>query len=277
MDFRKWLCSVWFAAILVLPSASFAAEQIVEADGEYLVGTGLEESFSKARERAEADAMANAAKQMAVYVEAITEVKNHRLTASEVRTLAAKVMGQVRPATFDNTGEGDVIRIRCHVAVRVKDDDVLAVLQTDRQQLKESLAQLQKVTEEKEALNRENEALVRKNEELNRQLQAAKAGTEQAKIREQQAEIQQRAKANDTSFTAAQWMELGVRELDKTGISIAEKIFDAARTYIKKAISLDPNNAEAYFNLGRVYRVEQQWSKSWNERDFGFRPSFWFS
>ena len=245
-SFRTWLFSLCLAVLLLIPAAAFAAEQIVEAEGEYLVGTGLEESFSKAREMAEADAMANAAKQMAVYVEAITEVKNHQLTASEVRTLAAKVMGQVKPSSFNNVGEGDVIRIRCHVVVRVKDDDVLAALQSDKQELKESLAQLQKVNEEKESLIHENEKLARENEELNRQLQAAETGTEQAKIREQQVKIQRQAKANATSFTAMQWVE-------KALSAYFDKDYGQAITCFNTSIELDPKQYQAYTYLGRTY------------------------
>ena len=48
-------------ALLILPSAAFAAQQTVEADGHYTIGDGMEEDFSLARERAKQDALGYAA------------------------------------------------------------------------------------------------------------------------------------------------------------------------------------------------------------------------
>ncbi len=240
-QWTKWMSWLCFVVLMLLPSAAFAAEQIVEADGEYLVGTGLEESFSKARERAEANAMANAAKQMAVYVEAMTEVKNHRLTASEVCTLAAKVMGQVKPSTFNNVGEGDVIRIRCHVVVRVKDDDVLAALLADRQQLKDSLQREQEKDEKIAELNRQME-------ELNQKYLAAKTDGEREAIRQQ-------AKENDTFFTAMQWLGKAVQAYDA-------KDYTKATAFCLTAIELEPNLAIAYGIIGLVYNAGGEYNKA---------------
>ena len=116
---------------------AFAATQTVEADGYYTVGDGAEENFSVARERAKQDALGRAAEMAAVYVEKFTAVKNHRLTASEIKTLAAKVLN-VLDAVFENTTEGNVFKIRCHVVARVEDEGAFASLLSDREKLEES-------------------------------------------------------------------------------------------------------------------------------------------
>ncbi len=235
-----WLTLGCLALFLLLPLAAFAEVQTVEADGYYTVGDGAEENFSVARERAKADAMKRAAEQAAVYVEAFTEVKNHKLTASEVRTLAAKVLS-VETAAFENTAEGNVFKIRCHVVARVKEDEALVSILSNRQELEESLQREREKDAKIAELNREME-------ELKRQYQDTKTDGEQERIRRE-------AKRNDAIFTATQLIAQGLRENDK-------KEFDKAIEYYNKAIALVPNYALAYNNLGIAYRKKGEYNRA---------------
>ena len=263
---RKWMMSVCLFVLLCMPSVVFAAQQTVEADGYYIIGDGAEENFSVARERAKQDALGRAAEMAAVYVEKCTAVKNHKLTASEIKTLAAKVLN-VMDTVFENTTEGNVFKIRCHVVARVEDDETFASLLSDRQQLEESLQRERAKDEQIAKLNRQME-------ELKRQYQNAKTDSERAEIRRQ-------AQTNDTGFTAAQWVERGIRLIDKliewnnnrvkqarltnlgelTNLRETRECYEAIECF-NKAIALDPDCVEAYVNLGKIYTNSHEYSEA---------------
>ena len=232
--FRAWLSPLCLAMLLLLPSAAFAAEQTVEADGYYTVGDGLEENHSTAKLRAKEAAKGIAAEQAAVLVEKCVTVKNHQLTASEIRTVAANVM-KIKEEIITPEVDGNTIRYHCHIVAVVDDGSVIGDILTDRQKLAETV-------QKAEELRLRNEALAREIEELKRQYQVAKTNEERAALRRE-------AQANERSFTAAQWVEQGNQAYD-------EKNYNKAIECYNKAIALDPGDACAYSNLGSAYGAQ---------------------
>ena len=55
--------------IICLMSTAFAGQQIIEADGSYTIGDGLDENISVTKDRAKTNALRNASEQASVFVE----------------------------------------------------------------------------------------------------------------------------------------------------------------------------------------------------------------
>ena len=235
------LCTMFLFIMVwcLMPLAAFAAEQIVEADGYYTVGDGLEENHSTAKLRAKEAAKGRAAEQAAVLVEKSVSVKNHQLTASEIRTLAAKVM-KIKEEAITPEVDGNTIRYHCHIVAVVDDGNVMNDILADKQKLAEAVL-------ETEELRARNEALAREMEELKQKMKSAN-DAEQRSLLDQ-------SKTNDIKFQATQWYEMGNQMRD-------DKDYDGAVASFRKAISLDPGFAEAYNNLGNTYLFMEDYAKA---------------
>lgn len=120
---RKVVLTFLILASICL-AANAEAEQItVEATGHYMVGDGLDENISSAKERARLDAMRIAAERGGVFVESLSQVINSQLTKDEVNVITAQIM-QIESEIIQPEVEGSSIRYVCKIVARIDTDSV---------------------------------------------------------------------------------------------------------------------------------------------------------
>ena len=224
---------------MLLPSAAFAEVQTYEADGYYTMGDGLEENVKIAKERALEDAKDRARQQAGTFVRKIVSTKNHQIVESKITTLTSTVI-QVNRIDYTPEPVGDVIRYRCHIVAVVDDGQVLAMM-LEKKELEEALEREQEKDERIAELNRQME-------DLKRQYQTASTVGKKDEIRQQ-------VKANENSFTAAQWVEKAIRACNA-------KDYTKAIAYCNTAIELDPKSDGGYRILGDTYFQLRDYSKA---------------
>ena len=210
-----------------------ANQRLIEADGYYTVGDGLDENLSVAKERAKLQALQNASEKACIFVESVSEVHQGQLIQDEIRTISSNVLRvQGEPKyTTEIIGE-DVVRFHCHVTAVVDDANVLDELQRDKKSLDEAVRRNKELEEEFARIRLENEALKAK-------YAAAVTETEKQELRVQ-------AKKNDALFQAALCIKTGNQMESQKKHSQAIELY-------QKALSFYPQLDVAYENLGIVY------------------------
>ena len=156
-----YVCIILLISLIVMYSnVVFAEQQIIEADGSYTIGDGLNENISVAKERAKTEALRNASEQASVFVESLTITQNSMVTKDEIKVISSNIMQlQGEPKFKVIPISEDVIRYQCHVVVLVDTDNINEELLKDKQSLNEAVRRNQELTEEIERLNREMENL----------------------------------------------------------------------------------------------------------------------
>ena len=245
-EFYRWCRMLTGIVVLILgcfvTCSALAAPQVIEAEGSYTIGDGLDENISAAKERAKADAMRNASEQACVFVESLTVVQEGALTKDEIRVISASIMKlQGEPKFKIVPVSDDVIRYQCHVTVMVDTDNVNAQMMQDKGKLADAVRQNQKLTAEVERLNKEMEQLRQKYAE-------ASTDTERQQIR---VEVRQ----NEAGFAATQLNEQGAK-------LFAEGRYGEAVTVFSQAIAKNPRYAYAYHNRGTAYGKMQQYGEA---------------
>lgn len=234
--------TVFFAMMVCVLPMTFAEQRIIEADGFYTIGDGLDENISTAKERAKADALRNASEQASVFVEGLSVVQEGQLTRDEVKVISANIMQMQGAPKFKVVPvSDDVIRYECHVTALVDTDNINAKLVQDRQSLDEAVRRNKELAGEVERLNREMEQLKQ---------QYASASTEQ-----ERRQIRQEAKRNEEGFAAAQLNEQGAA-------LCSEGRYREAVTIFTEALAKNPNFAYAYHNRGIAYGKLQEYREA---------------
>ena len=211
----------------------FAEQKIIEGDGFYTIGDGLDENISVAKDRAKAEAMRNAGEKAGVFVESLSIVQEGQLTHDEVMVISAQVMQlQGMPKFKAVPITEDVLRYECHVTVLVDTDNINASLVKDKAALTDAVRQNKELTEEVERLNREMEDLRQR---------FVNASTEN-----ERQEIRQEVRRNDEGFVAAGLNEQGAKLLGEGRYAEAAGLFS-------EALEKNPDFAYAYHNRGIAY------------------------
>lgn len=222
-----------FLVLTMIYASASAEQQVIEADGSYTIGDGLDENISVAKDRAKAEALRNAGEQACVYVDSLTIVQEGMLTKDEIKVISSNIMQvQGEPKYKIIPVSDDVIRYQCHVTVLVDTDNINAALLQDKASLADAVQRNKELEGEVERLNREME-------ELKQKYIQASTDTERQEIR-------QEAKRNEEGFIAAQWNEKGA-------ILYGECHYAEAIDAFNKAIEKNPGFAYAYHNRGTAY------------------------
>ncbi|MBR2214977.1 MAG: tetratricopeptide repeat protein [Selenomonadaceae bacterium] len=230
----KNLFVLWLAGLLCLitPFPVEAAAQTVTAVGTYTIGDGPEENISVAKERAKAEALRNAAEQVAVLVQSLSVVQNGVLTKDEIEVISSGVMRLKEAPKFKIVPVSDeVIRYECQVTAEVDTGSINAKLWHDKQALQEAARQNRELTAEIARLNREMGELKEK--------YAAASTSERERISEE-------VKRNDEDFLAVRLNQQGAA-LCREG-----KYREAAQVFTE-ALAKSPRYAYAYHNRGIAY------------------------
>ncbi len=241
---RCWLGIGMFLLLMCTNSFPvFANQKIIEADGYYTVGDGLDENFSIAKERAKYKAMQNASEQACVFVESISMAQAGKLSQDEIRTISANVLqlNENPKYSTETAAAGTVIRIHCHVTVVVDDSNVLAILKQDKKELDEAVEHNKELEKEIARINRENE-------ELKVKFATARSDEEKQKLREQ-------SKENDKDFQAALYYEIGNQMMSQKDRNTNNYNYNGAIENYLKSLSINPNQYSVWNRLGGVYFV----------------------
>ena len=244
------LCAALLGVSLWLPGQVSAEVRTVEADGFYQMGDGMAENQAIAKERARVDAIRSAGEQAATYVESFTAVSNSKVTKDDIRLWTSSVL-EVRDVKFTPVVVGESIQFQCHVVAVVDTDKVEEKIQEDNIKLKHSLQEYQE----------ENERLRKEMEELKQQYKTAAP--------EQKKKIDIEVQKNDREYEANSYFEKG-------GESIQKKDYISAIDYLEKAISLKPDFAEAYNNIGYAYDGLGEYQKAigYLEKAISLKPDY---
>ena len=230
------------ASMLLMISPVSAEQRIIEADGAYTIGDGLDENISVAKDRARRDALRNASEKASVFVESMSIVQEGQLTKDEVKVISSNIMQvQGSPKFKVIPVSDDVIRYECHVTVLVDTDHVNANLVQDKQSLNEAVQRNKELEGEVERLNREMEKLKQ---------QYAGAATEQ-----ERQQIRQEVRRNDEGFVAAQLNEQGA-------VLCTEGRYREAVTTFTEALTKNPDFAYAYHNRGIAHGKLQEYREA---------------
>lgn len=210
---------------------SCANVQTIEADGYYIVGDGPNENLSIAQNRARMEAKRAVAEKAGVYVDSVTNVKNGQLTKDEINVISAQIM-QIESERITPEVIGETIRYCCHIVAKVDSSNLTDKLIRDRQRLYEAIEQNKRLQENLDAVNKELFDL---------KSQFKKANESQRLV------INKEIAKNEISFTALEWLYKGFDyyQLEK---------YTKAIECNKKALQIQPNNDDAWNNLGVIYQ-----------------------
>ena len=212
-------------------NATVAHAEIYTGEGSYVMSEG--ENLGVAKERAKADAMRNATEKAGVYVKSYSRSKNFELEEDVIETMTANIIKLVENPHFypletvDNL-EGVLIRVT--VKVQIDDSDINRWLNKDDNEKSNLVSQM-------EALRKANEEQARQIAELKRQLANNPQDTER---------ITKEFAAEDKIFLSNQKLDEAAKFYYKGDYNGAIRIYD-------EALSLNPNNALAYYGSGLAY------------------------
>ena len=267
------------AVLLIGASPALAAQEIIEADGSYVMDSRLDETAAIATARAREEAKRNAVEKAGVYLEAYAKTVDLMLEQDEIRTVTAHFLNVLDEQSSLKIIENNLIEFTVHIKalVDVTDAERLKSMMKDRTQL--------------ELMTEQNRELQAKYDELKAQMEALKKNYDVAD-ETQRAQLKRDAARNDEQFKAMQELDRGnefysrgeyIQALECYSRALA---FDAnyfvalnnrANTYaalgqyqnaladLKAALALRPDSAEAHNNLGSVYVSLDRLDEALNE------------
>lgn len=229
---KKFFGLIIALALIVSCSTSFAAEKLIEASGEYVMDTRLDETFASATARAREEAKRNAVEKAGVYLKSRSKMIDLELVEDEVETVAARLLKvQGESSNVEPAGE-NLLKFKVTIKALVDDlsDADLKTLINDKQSLEEA-------TRKYKALQEEYDALKKQMETLKRDYNSADD--------EQKAAIKKKVVRNSKNFLAVEATARG------NDFYFAKNYAQALEAY-DEAVMLNPNYAEAYNNRGIV-------------------------
>ena len=229
----KKFFAILVTLVIALSSAtSLAAEKLIEASGEYVMDSRLDETPSSATARAREEAKRAAIEKAGVYLQTYSKMIDLELAEDEVRTVAARLLKIQEESNDVKVIEKNLLKFTVTIKALVDDldENLLKNIMQDKQSLEE--------------LTRKNKELQEKYDELNRQM-AKYRGEFDSASDAKKVEIKKQVARNADKFSA-------VNELAKgNDLSFRKNYVQALEAY-DAAIKLDPQLAEAYNNRGIV-------------------------
>ena len=219
-------------ALFLSGSVATAEELIIEASGEYVMDSRLDETPASATARAREEAKRAAVERAGVYVYTYSKTIDFELDEDIVQTVAARLL-KIQSESSD---------------VEVVEKNLLKFIVTIKALVDElNEADLKSMTKDRQALEmltRQNLELQEKYDALNKQMKRYRDEFDNADAA-QKVEIKKAVALNAEKFAA-------VDEVIKGNDFAAKKNFSQAMTAYDTAIRLDAQFAEAYNNRGIV-------------------------
>lgn len=229
---KKFFGLIVAAALILNCSTSFAAEKLIEASGEYVMDTRLDETFASGTARAREEAKRNAVEKAGTYLRSYSKTIDLELVEDEVETVASRLLKiQNESSNVEPAGENllkFVVKIKALVD-DLSDADLKAMVQ-DKQSLNDAARKYKALQDEYDALKAQMEQLKREYDSAN----------DTRKV-----EIKKRVARNSKNFSAVEATARG------NDFYFAKNFAQALAAY-DEAVMLNPNYAEAYNNRGIV-------------------------
>ncbi|MBR0261462.1 MAG: tetratricopeptide repeat protein [Selenomonadaceae bacterium] len=235
---KKFFAVAVAFVIILTGSTSLANERLIEASGEYIMDSRLDETTASATARAREEAKRAAVEKAGVYLESYSKTIDLVLDTDEVRTVAARLLKIQEESTDIKIVENSLLKFTVTIKAlvdEINENDLKAMMQ-DKQALEE--------------LTRKNKELQEKYDELNRQMEQYRNKFDSAS-EAQKIEIKKDVARNTEKFSA-------VNEFAKGNEFSFLKNYSQALASYDAAINLYPQLAEAYNNRGIVkYELKQ--------------------
>ena len=228
---RKIFGIICAAAIIFSCSISSATE-LIEASGNYVMDSRLDETPASATSRAREEAKRAAIEKAGVYLESYSRAVDLELVEDEVKTVAARLLKIQSESSNVEVVEENLLKFTVTINALIdelNENDLKAIMQN-----KQSLAE---ETRKYKELQKEYDALKKQMEQLKRDYNTADDA--------QKVEIKKKVNRNSMNFSAVDATSRG------NDFYYAKNYAQALAAY-DEAVMLNPNLAEAYNNRGVV-------------------------
>lgn len=242
----KKLFKVIVAFVIILSSSTaLANERLIEASGEYIMDSRLDETPASATARAREEAKRIATERAGVYVKTYSKMIDLELDTDEVRTVAASLLKVQEESSNVEVIEKNLLKFTVKIKALVDelDENVLKSMMQDKEAL--------------EKLTRQNKELQEKYDALNRQMERYRQEFDKAG-KTRKIEIKKEVALNTEKFSA-------ITEFAKGNNFSLTKDYARALAAYDRAISLDSKLAEAYNNRGIIKYELGQFSEAIND------------
>lgn len=221
---------------------TFAKQEIIEASGEYIMDSRLDETPASATARAREEAKRAAVEKAGVYLQTYSKMVNLQLDYDEVKTVAAQLLKIQDEKTKIEPYQDNLLKFTVTITALVEDnnEEILKTIMQDRNSLEEAVERYKK-------LQAEYDALKQQMDELKQNYNAAGNS--------QRAQIKNAVAQNNKYFNA-------LLELEQGNNFYFQKDYQNAIQAYSRAINLNPNFAEAYNNRGNSYFQLQNYSQA---------------
>ena len=224
--------------VILSSSISSASEKIIEASGDYIMDSRLDETSSSATARAREEAKRSVVEKAGVYIQSYSKIINLELDTDEVKTVAARLIKIQKESSNIEVVEKNLLKFTVTIEAIVDDldDNTLKAILQDKQRLEELTRRNKELQEKYDALNEQMKQYRNKFDTAN--------DTEKIKIKEE-------VTRNVKKFSA-------IEEFARGNDFFSRKDYTQALISYDNAIELDSQLAEVYNNRGIVkYELHQ--------------------
>ena len=229
---KKFLTLVVALMILMCGSTTFAAERLIEATGDYIMDSRLDETPASATARAREEAKRAAVEEAGIYLQSYSNMVDFKLKVDEIKSIAAGLLKVQDESSNVEVVEGTLLKFTVTIKALVKeisDEDLKSMMQ-NRQALDEMTRKYNELQAQYDAVNQQME-----------KLKADYDAADEAR----RAEIKREVALNSEKFSA-------VDELSKGNTFAANGNLSQALAAYDKAIQFNPQLSEAFNNRGTV-------------------------
>ena len=255
---RKILGLIFAAVIMFSCSTSFA-EELIEASGNYVMDSRLDETPASATSRAREEAKRAAIEKAGVYLQSYSKTVDFELVEDEVETVAARLLKIQSESSNVEVVEKNLLKFTVTIKALIDEldeNELKAIIQN-----KQSLAE---ETRKYKELQKDYDALKKQMEQLKRDYNTANDA--------QKVEIKKKVARNSMNFSAVDATSRG------NDFYFAKDYAQALAAY-DEAVMLNPNYAEAYNNRGIVKYELGQYAEAISNYTMAIKlnPQFFFA
>lgn len=252
---RHGLLLVLIVLLTSLPIIVHAESKEIIATGSYIMADG--ESLKLAQEQALMDAKRHAVEQAGVYLESYTKTVNMQLQSDEIMMLAAGLI-QVTATQVDKAFVKEGIQFTVKIKAIVAADQIEEL----RSQLRSKTMESPNAEETRlKKLAREYEALLADYDKQQQEIDLLKEQLKKTSNEQNQKEIIEKIGRSEQILEAAIWINNGDQ------LKLAGKSKEAMEAY-SKALSFNPENAQAYNRRGGIFLENGQYDQAINDFTF---------
>ena len=229
---KKFFGLIVALAVLLSDATVFAAEQLIEASGEYIMDTRLDETFASATARAREEAKRAAVEKAGTYIKTYAKTIDFELVEDEVEAVAASLLKIQSESSKTEPAGDNLLKFTVTIKALVNElsDADLKAFMNDRNALQEAARQYKDLQKEYAALKAQMDELRRNYDKANET---------------QRADIKKQVARNSKNFFALEATARG------NEFYFAKNYAQALAAY-DEAVTLNPNYADAYNNRGVV-------------------------